>query len=1211
MLINKIWKVKLEIKFLDNIEINSKELSLINDYSEIIDALKMFPNEKILNIKFLYLNRTNIKMILAERDEIIKIKEVDVTNNNYIVYFFYLFSIITDDIYNINYSYDFYIVKELYNRMIDEKKNIRKFILYILAYPIVYNYEGIDESNSSEELEKIYNEIDEFIKKQKPILEKYNLNLDLYNYKSFNIDDVYCQIIISLIRNEKLKNFNEAKDIMEQLDLGNIELTHDMYINLKKEFDENSNKKYIVQYKIVYSDNIKNFINEDLINFYFILLIYVFKNEIYIYNIDFLLENRKCLLKIFKNNYEKLFSTIDNIKNDEYKEKIIYVLKKFLDSSYNYIDKANKIKMLREIYTYYKNYCFESKKTDILKINDFLKNNKELKEVNKYIQDFNLAKKMNIIFPFVKYLFDYDETNGIDEAKLNSYIKELDEIEQKLTEKKELDNDNQMIKLFKFFDTKKNVNEFIHIFNKDAFNFLMKLKSEAKNEILNYYNDFFLESKNKELVNFDDYSKAKQTNKTKCLISLLINDKKLQIAMKKWNKIETDFKNKNFKNIEKEVLVKLINLCNDENKELIKDIFSNEQIEVFLKDEFIKNIEKEIKKLIFFSISYLRKNDDESDEEFEIIIEHNKNGKKLGVPKNVLGSERFMNFFEKRNNNNEKNEEMESYSIFHFLIDIRDGLIKKYNNKIEFIIEIFELEFDGTNNRCEYKIFKINDESEPIFKGTINISSESANKIIHIINNLTKNEKEKNEKDNAITTIKWDYDEDDYKILSFIKVIGDHNEIGGTYTAEFIKELNGDDIKFISIGSDKTLRFYSGNFYEKNEIRITSNDIVYNIYQKPDKKLQIFACTNKGVILYKKEEGVFKDSFLPLEDDNMSYISLLEIKNKEKEMIIIAGKGGILCINNLFNEKIKYDKVKILNDCEYRGLIQIDENLIAFTSNKILSRGENILVVYDLSNNNIIYKKKASFITTTNGLTVLFPATEEDSTNEIREKYLICACKKYEEDQENGIMMIRIKDKKIDDKECIFIPTKDFEVYCFCQIFDKIINKKMTINETKADTQRSQDLTHSNQDLCKSTDFFLVGGFDNIRREGLIKLYKLNKEGKGIKFLQDIEFEKYDLPNKKTETQNQNQILKNKLNDETRTKTDKVDLNATLSDIEFKNNNIELSEQNPETFMGFNGAISSIIQSKSTFNILVSCYDGKVSKLSTPNLVMYGQNLNY
>ena len=669
----------LVTKFFNNIEINPKELFLINNYSEIEEALKKCYIEKISCLKFLCPNRTIIKKILSEEEKIIKINKDDITNN-YVQCFFYLFYIINDDIYNINYSYDFDLINELYNRMTKEKKCIRKFILYIFAYPIVYNYEGIDESNSSDELEKIYNEIDEFMKKQQPLLEKYNLNLDLNNYRSFNIDDIYCQFILSLIRNEKLKNFNEAKDIMEQLDLENIELTHDMYINLKKEFDDNGNKNYINQYKIIYSENLNKFINEDLINFYFTLLKYVFKNEIYIYNIDFFLENRDSLLKIIKNNYGKLFLYIDNINDDEYKEKIKYVLKKFLDSSYNYIinkciieskkikrrnevinlifkkikeqlenfsksefdeiwkeveksihDKnINNIRLKNEIFiifndtknredlldifnddeidffineynkinkndltelnNYYNSnqYC-ESKQNDLPSIYDNIKNNKELTEQSKNMDDSDLEEKWKTKYQLIKYIFNYDEKNGKDEAKLNSYIKELNEIEKKLREKKELDEEIQ-IKLFKFFDINKKENEFNDIFSKEAFNYFIERKKEAINEILNYYKDFFPESKNNENVNFDDYSIAKKINKRKPLIFLFMDNKKdnkeseIQRAMKKWEQIETNIISNKFKNIEEEDKLKLI-IFNTNAKliKLIKEIFNNEQSEAFIK----------------------------------------------------------------------------------------------------------------------------------------------------------------------------------------------------------------------------------------------------------------------------------------------------------------------------------------------------------------------------------------------------------------------------------------------------------------------------------------------------------------------------------------------------------------------------------------------------------------------------------------------------
>ena len=89
------------------------------------------------------------------------------------------------------------------------------------------------------------------------------------------------------------------------------------------------------------------------------------------------------------------------------------------------------------------------------------------------------------------------------------------------------------------------------------------------------------------------------------------------------------------------------------------------------------------------------------------------------------------------------------------------------------------------------------------------------------------------------------------------------------------------------------------------------------------------------------------------------------------------------------------------------------------------------------------------------------------------------------------------------------------------------------------------------KDLVK-TDYFLVGGFDQEKRCGLIKLYKakfgINEKETNIDFVQDIEFEK------------------------------------------------------TKNFYSFNGAISSIIQSKNKGNVLITCYDGNVYLLSLPNL---------
>ena len=116
-----------------------------------------------------------------------------------------------------------------------------------------------------------------------------------------------------------------------------------------------------------------------------------------------------------------------------------------------------------------------------------------------------------------------------------------------------------------------------------------------------------------------------------------------------------------------------------------------------------------------------------------------------------------------------------------------------------------------------------------------------------------------------------------------------------------------------------------------------------------------------------------------------------------------------------------------------------------------------------------------------------------------------------------------------------FYPTDHFEIYCFCPLItfiekDNIIMKKDTL-------------------------FFLVGGFDEQKREGKIKLFKVIPNEKAydskIEYVQDIEFE----------------------------------------------------EKNG--FQGFNGPVNYIIQSKNTLNILASDGGGKAYVLTDPNLSYY------
>ena len=89
----------------------------------------------------------------------------------------------------------------------------------------------------------------------------------------------------------------------------------------------------------------------------------------------------------------------------------------------------------------------------------------------------------------------------------------------------------------------------------------------------------------------------------------------------------------------------------------------------------------------------------------------------------------------------------------------------------------------------------------------------------------------------------------------------------------------------------------------------------------------------------------------------------------------------------------------------------------------------------------------------------------------------------------------------------------------------------------------------------KILNFFFVSAFDDKKREGIIKLYKIiipdKIENTKIKFLQNIEID------------------------------------------------------NKGDFKGFEGQIKSIIQSRITGNIIVTCANGKIYLFTQPNLSLY------
>jgi len=135
--------------------------------------------------------------------------------------------------------------------------------------------------------------------------------------------------------------------------------------------------------------------------------------------------------------------------------------------------------------------------------------------------------------------------------------------------------------------------------------------------------------------------------------------------------------------------------------------------------------------------------------------------------------------------------------------------------------------------------------------------------------------------------------------------------------------------------------------------------------------------------------------------------------------------------------------------------------------------------------NDIVFEKNYSFSFLENNYPIMkIPKFEE-------RKLLLIACK---DGVKNGILLTKLKFNE-DDIEAFqeFYEINNFKVYCFCPILK--IEKKQFLENVQ----------------IIETEYFLVGGFDIDKNEGLIKLYKViiydEIKKKEIEFIQDIKIE--------------------------------------------------------------------------------------------------------
>ena len=609
------------------LEIEDNKLFLLKTYGEINQLLNRIDVKN--HISFFYLNKSFIHKIIDQEEQILKIEEKNIIDNIH-KSMFLLSLAIKSEKYFVNYSYNDELINKLYQRIKEEKKEIKKLILYILFQIILDNYKNLnnpDDSFTSEDLENFSKEVKDSINEYFPSLNIFKITFEPKN--EIDIEDVYIKIISSLIKDKKLEDYEYSKNIIEQLDLENIELTHNIYSELKKVLDNDNEKDFLNIYRF---KNFEELIKEKTINFYFILLKYIFKDNIYIYNIQFLFKAKKSILKILKDDYSKVIEILNYNCEEEksgFNARKKFILNKFLDSEYYKIQ--NIFIKLKEVLNYYIKFKSSSKSKEIEDIKKIITNG-ELKRGIEYLSDYDIAKKFNKRYNILKYIKENINEKCTEVSIGKNDINVWENIEKCIHEKK-YKKINQKYRniIFNYFSEEKNKEDILKIFEQEeVVSFIQNYNLLTFVKV--YYQNFFFElkkedieiidninQKNKKNDKIEEYLKdletAKQMNEIYKLISKVfqinkdsITEAEVHAKLEEWNKIKKMFEEKKFEIVNDETKIELFIFFNNQNNvKLIKEesykflLEQRKEVEKVILD-YYKTFNKETKKSIINEI---------------------------------------------------------------------------------------------------------------------------------------------------------------------------------------------------------------------------------------------------------------------------------------------------------------------------------------------------------------------------------------------------------------------------------------------------------------------------------------------------------------------------------------------------------------------------------------------------------------------------------
>lgn len=451
----KAFKINLfSYKFTLNnpVENNNDPMFKIVNSWEMIKEINI--NYKEYNKKFIFFNKDIIHGLLYKEEESIIINETTnilLTNNN-LSELFYLDLLITDNIECLNYTYSLDFIREINNNWAKKINNKLKLVIISkIVITLIYNFKGSDdyEEENKDELTEIENENFDIMKNNLEILKELNCNYGVNELKDAKIDQIFLDILISLIKQNKFDDIDYIENILTQLNLESINITEKMFKGISEELNVAKNE-FLKEYMI---NDINDLKNEKIINFYYIIIIKVLKNSIYISQIEFLNKYRINLIKIIKNNKIMNLQLSSDLKN-----KIKSILKTtyndyFYEKYFNFekSEKKNEEKLIIVDSQYNEN---DADKSDINKysqsnINDELKEDKRLNDENGFLYEekgelnetedvqhnakvpYEIAEKL-LNYTTIKISIDKDENDGPQiKSEQFFYGKEKIEIQRK------------------------------------------------------------------------------------------------------------------------------------------------------------------------------------------------------------------------------------------------------------------------------------------------------------------------------------------------------------------------------------------------------------------------------------------------------------------------------------------------------------------------------------------------------------------------------------------------------------------------------------------------------------------------------------------------------------------------------------------------------------------------------------------------------------